>query len=314
MSFALLNAWSQPALWTALAYCLAVLAVVNALAIAHPKSRRHAPTRQAIQSWWPVILVAALGVLTGPALTLLVFSGVGIALVYESLQLLPLDSLARQCYRALGALLAMLIPLLTVYSPAMAMLVLLMVLFLLLPAGRMLWRGGEGILQEVAPVQWLLLASVGLFSFAASLVFSQPNTPYGGPGVAFVCFLLVIVADAMQWLGGKAFGRHLLIPRVSPKKTWEGLGFGMLVCSLVGAGVYPVLLQRPHWEGAIVGALVCLLALLGDLVVSSWKREAGVKDTGTVLPGQGGVLDRCDSMLFVAPCFWLYAQLGFAHV
>jgi phosphatidate cytidylyltransferase len=88
---------------------------------------------------------------------------------------------------------------------------------------------------------------------------------------------------------------------LSPKKTWEGLAGGVVVTSLVTAAAAPQLAPFDRLTGALVGVGLSLLGLLGDLLVSAIKRDVGVKDSGSALPGQGGILDRCDSMLLSAP-------------
>ncbi|MBV1777268.1 phosphatidate cytidylyltransferase [Burkholderiaceae bacterium DAT-1] len=305
------STWLQSGLCIALGYVLLFIGTVNLLAILHPKSRNHRPTRDAIQSWWPVVIVVALGTLIGPSVSILVYSILGAALAGEAIRLLNLPAERERGYQILGALLAILVPASVVYSPPLALIVMLLALLIVLPSARMLIVGAEGMFIEVAPVQWVLFTSIGLTGFSTALVFMQVPGPYSGRGAAFTCFLITMISDSMQWLGGKLLGKHPLIPRVSPKKTREGLLFGITVCSLLGAAIFPGLMQRPAWEGAIVGCCICMLGTLGDLVASTWKREAGVKDSGTLLPGQGGLLDRCDSLIFVVPVFWFYIYLAY---
>ena len=101
-----------------------------------------------------------------------------------------------------------------------------------------------------------------------------------------------------------------MAPSVSPKKSWEGFGGSAVSCVLVGALTVPLLLQGRWWVGALVGLVVVCLATLGDLTESMLKRDLGVKDFGTVLPGHGGLMDRLDSLLVAAPAVWgLFALL-----
>jgi phosphatidate cytidylyltransferase len=108
-------------------------------------------------------------------------------------------------------------------------------------------------------------------------------------------------------------GRHKLIPWLSPGKTREGLAGGVAVAALVGAGLAaltPVgdsVAAIPVWVGAIAGMLAALTGQLGDLAESLLKRDAGVKDSGAILPGMGGILDVVDSLLFAGPAlYWLF--------
>lgn len=133
-------------------------------------------------------------------------------------------------------------------------------------------------------------------------------------GRVLLLYMLVLVtaADVGAYFGGRNFGKRKLAPRVSPNKTWEGLVSGMLfaaMASLAGAAIFG---QRVlPWLGVCL--VVALVSVVGDLVESKFKRGAGLKDSGTLLPGHGGVLDRIDSHVAAAPVFLLgLLQLGIA--
>jgi phosphatidate cytidylyltransferase len=110
--------------------------------------------------------------------------------------------------------------------------------------------------------------------------------------------------DSAAYFTGVTVGRHKLWPRLSPKKTWEGTIAGWVAAALAGmimVSITPLAATHSLWFGLVVGLFCGLLALLGDLAVSTLKRQVGVKDSGQFLPGHGGVLDRLDSLLFVMP-------------
>ena len=96
-----------------------------------------------------------------------------------------------------------------------------------------------------------------------------------------------------------------MAPTVSPKKSWEGFAGSAITCIVVGALAVLLLLDGPWWGGALLGAAVVLVATLGDLGESMLKRDLGIKDMGSILPGHGGVMDRLDSLLLSAPVCWL---------
>lgn len=131
-----------------------------------------------------------------------------------------------------------------------------------------------------------------------------------GRELVFLLFLVVWAGDVFAFLGGRAVGRTLLFPRVSPKKTVEGAVAG-LAGSLLVAWVF----TRWFWQTAdlktvmLWSGLVALAGQVGDLVESALKRGADLKDSGTLLPGHGGLLDRIDSLLFGAPALWLAVAL-----
>ena len=118
-------------------------------------------------------------------------------------------------------------------------------------------------------------------------------------------FVLIWINDSFAYLVGKTFGKTKLFPRVSPKKTVEGV-IGGLVFTLIGTyflAKYEPILSPGQW--LILAVIMVLFGTLGDLVESKLKREAGVKDSGAILPGHGGLLDRLDSLIFAAPFAYL---------
>lgn len=127
-----------------------------------------------------------------------------------------------------------------------------------------------------------------------------------------VMFPLIItwINDTAAYGIGAGFGRHKLIPRISPKKSWEGTIAG-LVFSIITALTYWWLWFRtkPFWYFLILGIILSFLALIGDLFESSFKREAGLKDSFQSLPGHGGFLDRIDSLLFTIPGFYYFLKI-----
>ncbi len=150
-------------------------------------------------------------------------------------------------------------------------------------------------------------------------------------GSFLILYLLLVVwaGDILAYFVGKSVGRHLMAPRISPKKTWEGAAASLVASMAVGGAMFyyssPLStrllswglierrdgmfgLERPGMASALVlTAVLNVAAQLGDLVESLIKRGAGVKDSGTILPGHGGMLDRIDALLFAAPVLWVWA-------
>jgi len=132
--------------------------------------------------------------------------------------------------------------------------------------------------------------------------------------IAFTVVLTVFAADTLAYFVGRVAGRHRLAPRLSPKKTWEGLGAGAL------AGIFVSFIAlydtRDHylsvWQAIVLGVVVVTAAVLGDLFESALKRDLEVKDTGSLLGGHGGVLDRIDALLFAAPAAY-FVVISFGY-
>lgn len=171
----------------------------------------------------------------------------------------------------------------------------------------------------VAALAWVVMSG-GKFSFsdAAATVF---GALYAGflfgfmvllreRSFAIVALVLAVTwaADSMAYFTGLAFGKHKLAPRISPGKSVEGAVGGVVGALLVGAAGGP-LAGLSVGTGVLLGALAGTAGPIGDLAESGIKRWCGVKDSGTILPGHGGVLDRFDSLLFVAPCVYYLLTL-----
>lgn len=133
--------------------------------------------------------------------------------------------------------------------------------------------------------------------------------------LVFAPIALTWISDTCAYFGGRAWGRRKLIPRVSPGKTVAGSISAVVGTTLLGvayaAAVQPLLASYPLTlaHGAVLGLLVSVVAQVGDLAESLFKRDAGVKDSGTLLPGHGGALDRFDSLLFTLPLGYVFLRL-----
>ena len=154
-----------------------------------------------------------------------------------------------------------------------------------------------------------VLAWVPLFaSFGAMLVLPEDR----GPQRVAALIILVVCSDVGGYASGVVFGKHPMVPAISPKKSWEGFA-GSMVAGAVGAVlVLKFLLDvNPVW-GLLLGPVVVITATLGDLLESQVKRDLGIKDMGTLLPGHGGIMDRLDSLLPSAVVVWaaLTALMG----
>jgi phosphatidate cytidylyltransferase len=130
-----------------------------------------------------------------------------------------------------------------------------------------------------------------------------------GPYVVGMLAVFLIVSDSAQYFAGRAFGRHKLAPAVSPAKTVEGAVGGCLGAAIAGATLavrwVPGLTT---WSGLALGLTVAVVGMAGDLFESLLKRATGVKDSSSLIPGHGGMLDRIDSWLFAAPAFFLFLR------
>jgi phosphatidate cytidylyltransferase len=181
----------------------------------------------------------------------------------------------------------------------LAALAALVVTFIAIIALRL--RGGAaGYLRDVTASTFVLVYLPTTAAFVG-LMLAQPD----GAHRALLFVILTVCSDTGGYFAGILFGRHPLAPAISPNKTWEGLTGSVVICLAAGALGMHYLLHAAVWTGLVLGVAAVGAATLGDLVESIIKRDLETKDMSSILPGHGGVLDRIDAMLVVAPVAWL---------
>ena len=179
-------------------------------------------------------------------------------------------------------------------------------MFLLLPVRLVLVGETEGFLRSVSTTQWGLMTCVFGFSHLAYLgrLSGDISGPAGGSGLIMFLLILTEGNDVAQYVWGKSLGRHKIIPKISPNKTTEGFLGGLLTTMVMAYLLGPIFTGFSLAQPLMAGFLIATCGFFGDLVMSAIKRDMQVKDTGTFLPGHGGVLDRIDSLLYTAPLFF----------
>ncbi len=146
---------------------------------------------------------------------------------------------------------------------------------------------------------------IPLFATFSALLIRQDH----GGGRVFALIATVVFADIGGYTAGVLFGKHLMVPAISPKKSWEGFGGSLLFGITASVLSVMFLLDKPWWVGVPLGLLLVITGVLGDLVESQVKRDLGIKDMGTLLPGHGGLMDRIDAMLPSAVAAWIVLTL-----
>ena len=295
--------------WVGLALLFGTVVRLVGYAVGRRKERA---LLRSLESWWLLAVVFTLALVAGRP---------GIVVLTAALGLLGLEEYLRlagstRTVRLVGAIGLLLVHLwLLLDWPSYFWLgfpaaVAGVALFASLRGLRRLWRsaawGGMGCALGLAHVP-------GLFGVAAV----EPGLPAGGLGLVVFVVVTTEINDIAQALWGRRFGLRPLAPEVSPRKTWEGLIGGVATTVLVGVAIGPRLLPSPDPAGAeavlwfgLTGAVVALAGIMGDLAMSVIKRRAGVRHSGRLLPGQGGALDRIDSLTLSAPAFAYWIVLG----
>jgi len=165
------------------------------------------------------------------------------------------------------------------------------------------WRlpgSPDGYVRDITAGMFTLLY-MPLAAVFVALMLTEPD----GSRRALIFVVLTVCSDTGGYLAGILFGKHPMAPAISPKKTWEGLGGSIVLCLAAGAIMVPSLLDGQVWQGLLLGLAAVAAATLGDLVESMIKRDLAIKDMGHLLPGHGGIMERLDSLLVMAPVIWL---------
>ena len=159
--------------------------------------------------------------------------------------------------------------------------------------------GAQGSIRDITGGIFVA-AYVPLLASFSSLLLWAPD----GAKRVIVFIGVTICSDIGGFAVGVMAGRHPMSPSVSPKKSWEGAAGSVVFCVMAGVGTVTVMLGGSWWAGAILGLAVAISATVGDLTESTIKRDLGIKDMGSILPGHGGLMDRMDSLLLSAPVAW----------
>jgi phosphatidate cytidylyltransferase len=264
-----------------------------------------------VRTWWVMAAVFAVALVLSRNVSLVFFAFLSFLALKEYLSLIPTRRADRQVL--LLAYLAIPVQYLWVAMEWYGMFIIFVpvYMFLLLPMRMVLQGETTGFLRAAGTLHWGLMTMLFALSHVAYLLVLEPpagrplfnalGTPIGGaPLVLFLVFLTQF-NDVAQFLFGKTFGRHKVIPQVSPNKTWEGLLGGVATTLVLALALAPWLTPLPPHQAVAAGLIIGFGGFIGDVVVSALKRDLGIKDSGALLPGHGGILDRVDSLLYTAP-------------
>lgn len=174
-----------------------------------------------------------------------------------------------------------------------------------LPVRLVLLGEPDGFIRSAGVIFWMVMLAVyGLSHLGGLVMLPVSDLPAGYAGPVLFLILMTQSNDVAQYVWGRSFGRRQVVPAISPGKTWGGLwgGVATLVLASMLLGPWLTVLSWPM--SALAGGLIALSGFLGDVVMSAVKRDLKLKDTGRMIPGHGGILDRLDSLLFTAPIFF----------
>ena len=296
----------KPPVLFALAGILGILIVASTIVAVlkrvHPDKNYVELTRR-IQSWWVMIGIFSGAILLSQTASILFFAFVSFLALKEYLSLIPTRRADRRVL--FWAYAAIPFQYFWVHEHWYGMFIIFIpvYLFLLLPMRMVTIGETKDFLRAAGTLHWGLMTMVFSLSHAAFfLVLDEEKNPVGG-GAGLVLYLIFLTQfnDVAQYVWGKLTGRHKIIPKVSPNKTWEGFLGGLATTTTLAMVLAPHLTPLTFAESLGAGLLIAMGGFIGDVTISALKRDIGVKDSGSLLPGHGGILDRIDSLTYTAP-------------
>lgn len=262
------------------------------------------------QTWWWIVVPISIALLLGPTAVAILFALVSFLALREFLSIIPVRQVDRTAilfaYAAIPLQYWFIVDdwygMFSIFIPVY---VVAVIAFRLVLAGET-----SGFIRSAGTLQWGLFLTVYNLSHVAFLMELDMAVllPAGGAGLVLFVLLVTAFNDVAQYVWGKLLGRHAVVPKVSPKKSVEGLIGGVATSAVLAAVLTPLLTPFGLVEGALVGAGLACLGFVGDVTVSALKRDLDIKDSGGMLPGHGGILDRLDSLVFAAPIFLHYVR------
>jgi phosphatidate cytidylyltransferase len=258
-----------------------------------------------IRSWWIMAVVFCIALVLRRTVSLIFFGLISFLALKEYLSLIPTRRADRIVL--LWAYASIPIQYFWVGIGAYGMFIVFIpvYMFLFLPVHMLIIGETTGFLRAAGTLHWGMMTAVFSLSHAAYLLMLRAHGAAYGGGAGLLLYLVVLTQanDVAQFIWGKLFGHAKIVPRVSPNKTWEGLVGGVLTTTTLAVLLAP-LLTPMGWRGALIaGVMIGVAGFFGDLTISALKRDLGIKDTGSVIPGHGGILDRVDSLTYTAPLF-----------
>jgi phosphatidate cytidylyltransferase len=295
-------------------YGLLVVATLIMLALkVKLDTEAYSELSQRIKSWWVMITVFVSAMLLSRNVSLFFFGMISFLALKEYLSMIP----TRRADRRILFWAYLAIPLQYYWVSqewyGMFIIFIPVYLFLFLPMRMVMVGDTKHFLRAAGTLHWGMMTMVFSISHLAFLLVlpATENTITGGPGLVLYLVFLTQFNDVAQYCWGKLFGKHKILPTVSPNKTWQGFLGGVATTSVLAVLIAPVLTGM-DWNIALAaGLLISIAGFIGDVTISALKRDIGVKDSGSLLPGHGGILDRVDSLTYAAPlffhfCWYLY--------
>ncbi len=263
-----------------------------------------------IKSWWMMAAVFTFAIIINRNISLIFLAFLSFLALKEFYSLIPTRRADRRVL--FWAYLSIPVQFFWIYIGWYGMFIIFIpvYMFLLLPIQMILIGENKGFLNSVGSIHWGLMLMVFGLSHLAFLLALPTGDSHGAGGAGLILYLVILTQcnDVAQYIWGKLFGRHAVVPKVSPNKTWQGLIGGILTTIGLAFLLAPLLTPLSLRDTFLTGLIISIAGFIGDVNISALKRDLGIKDSGTVIPGHGGVLDRVDSLTYTSPIFFHFVH------
>lgn len=301
---------AQPArlLW-GLGGVLGVLTLGMAAALILPilkPTKDYTNLRERVVSWWVMVALLVSALLAGWQAVIVLFACVSFIALREFLSLAPIRAEDRLIVLAAYLTIPISYVFIGFQRYGIFLVFIPVYVFLILPYLMAIIGQTKGFLTTAATFHWGIVTCVYNLGYVAFLMHTPVARagPAGPAGLAFLLLVATEANDVAQYVWGKLFGRHKVIPKVSPNKTWEGFLGGWATTAALIWFAGPYFAPLAGWGLFWIALTLPIAGFAGDVTMSAIKRDIGVKDTSGFIPGHGGVLDRLDSLTFTAPLFF----------
>ncbi|MCA1979270.1 MAG: phosphatidate cytidylyltransferase [Thiobacillus sp.] len=259
-----------------------------------------------MRSWWIMAGLFVLAIAVDRALSIVFFALVSFLALKEYFSIIPTRRADRRVL--FWAYAAIPVQYFWVYDAWFGLFIIFIpvYLFLFIPLKMVIVGETQGFLKAAGTLHWGLMTTVFSLSHAAFLLAlpDAKNPAAGSAGLLLFLVFLTQFNDVMQFVWGKLAGRRKVIPKVSPGKTVAGFVGGIATTTLVAWLAAPYLTPLTGWQPIAAGLIIGIGGFVGDVTISAIKRDLGIKDSGSLIPGHGGILDRVDSLTYTAPLFF----------
>lgn len=262
-----------------------------------------------IRSWWIMFLIFTIALVIHSTISLIFMAILCFLALKEYFSLIPFNRAHRLVL--FWAYMAIPIQFLLIYLGWYGMFIVFIpvYMFLLIPIQAIIVGETKNFLHSIATVQWgVMLMVFGLSHLAFLLVLPGQENSIMGAGLVLFLVVLTQANDVAQFIWGKMLGKHKVVPKVSPNKTWEGFIGGVLTTTVLAVLLAPLITPFSLTASVIAGVYIGLTGFVGDVNISALKRDLNIKDTSAIIPGHGGILDRVDSLTYTAPLFFHFTR------